>query len=84
MKRRADGRFQKRVTMPDGTYKMLYSRASSERLANKDFTDQLLRLKEKERNSSSFPPLPMSGTPNTGNGYPISTIAKTPPLLMTE
>ena len=54
MKRRADGRFQKRVTMPDGTYKMLYSRASNERLANKDFTDQLLRLKEKERNKLLF------------------------------
>lgn len=54
MKRRADGRYQKRVTLPDGTSKMLYSRASNERLANKDFTDQLLRLKEKERNKLLF------------------------------
>lgn len=54
MKKRPDGRYQKRVTLPDGTSKMLYSRASNERLANKDFTDQLLRLKEKERNKLLF------------------------------
>lgn len=55
MKRRADGRFQKRVTMPDGTYKMLYSRAANERLATKDFNEQLLRIEEKEKDGLLFP-----------------------------
>lgn len=54
MKRRADGRFQKKVTLPDGTSKFLYSKAATERLANKDFTEQLLRLELQSRNKTLF------------------------------
>ena len=50
MKRREDGRFQKRVTLPDGTVKYLYSNASNERLAVKDFNEQMLNLEIKEKN----------------------------------
>lgn len=44
MKRRADGRFQKRITLPDGKSKLLYSSAKSEREAMKDFNRQMLTL----------------------------------------
>lgn len=54
MKRRPDGRFQKRVTLPDGTVKYLFSKASSARLALKDFDEQLLNLKIKEKNRTLF------------------------------
>lgn len=54
MKRRPDGRFQKRVKLPNGKYKYLFSSASSERLAVKDFNDQILRLNTEERNSHLF------------------------------
>ena len=46
MKRRADGRFQKRVTLPDGSLKYLYSSAANERLAMKDFNEQLMNLEQ--------------------------------------
>lgn len=51
MKRRTDGRWQKKVTLPNGKSKILYSSASNEKLAVKDFNEQLmcLKLKEKEK-----------------------------------
>lgn len=54
MKRRADGRFQKRVKLPDGTIKYLFSKAKTEKLAEKDFTQQLLNLEIKEKNRFLF------------------------------
>lgn len=54
MKRRADGRWQKRVTLPDGSVKYLYSNATNERLANKDFNEQLLNFEIKQKNKSLF------------------------------
>lgn len=54
MKRRPDGRFQKKVTLPNGKTKTLYSSASSERLAIKDFNEQLLSYKEKVENNLLF------------------------------
>ncbi len=54
MKRRPDGRWQKRVVLPDKTVKYLYSNASTERLANKDFNEQLLNLEIKQKNKSLF------------------------------
>lgn len=54
MKRRADGRFQKRVTLPDGTLKYLYSSAANERLANKDFNEQLMNIELEAKKKSLF------------------------------
>lgn len=54
MKRRADGRFQKRITLPNGKSKLLYSSASSEREAIKDFNRQMLNLEEEQRNKYLF------------------------------
>lgn len=54
MKRRADGRFQKRITLPNGKSKLLYSSASSEREAIKDFNRQMLSLEAERKNSMNF------------------------------
>ena len=54
MKKRPDGRWQKRVTLPDGTYKYLFSRAKTEQLAQKDFEKQLLNLKDYVKKQSLF------------------------------
>lgn len=54
MKRRPDGRWAKKVKMPDGKYKTFYSSAASERLANKDFNEQLLAYQTKEENNLLF------------------------------
>lgn len=54
MKRRADGRFQKRIILPGGTVKYLYSNASNERLAIKDFNEQMLNFETKEKNKFLF------------------------------
>lgn len=45
MKKRSDGRFQKRITLPNGKTKVLYSAAKSEREAVKDFNRQMLMMK---------------------------------------
>lgn len=54
MKKRSDGRWQKRITLPNGKSKLLYSTASSERLAVKDFNEQMLSLKQEEEDSLLF------------------------------
>ena len=54
MKKRSDGRYQKNITLPSGKKKTLYSTAANERLAQKDFTEQILKLKEKEKNALLF------------------------------
>lgn len=54
MKRRADGRFQKRITLPDGKSKLLYSSAKSEREAMKDFNRQMLTMEAEHIKSMNF------------------------------
>lgn len=54
MKRRADGRFQKRITLENRKSKVLYSSASSEREAIKDFNRQMLALEAEQRNRFLF------------------------------
>ena len=54
MKRRSDGRYQKYITMPNGKPKVLYSSAPNERLAAKDFNEQIMNLKKKKTESVSF------------------------------
>lgn len=54
MKRRADGRFQKRITMSDGKSKVLYSTARTEREAIKDFNRQMLAFEEVKRSKFLF------------------------------
>lgn len=54
MKQRADGRWQKKVTLPNGKIKVLYSAAATERLAMKEFNDKMLKLQIDEENSTLF------------------------------
>lgn len=54
MKRRADGRFQKRITLPNGKSKVLYSSANSEREAVKNFNRQMLTLEAERIKSMNF------------------------------
>lgn len=54
MKRRPDGRWQKRIKLPNGKSKLLYSTASSERLAQKDFNEQMLSLEKEEKDKTKF------------------------------
>ena len=54
MKKRSDGRYCKKVTLPNGKQKYLYSSASSEREANKDFNKQMLALDTEEKEKSKF------------------------------
>lgn len=54
LKRRPDGRFQKKVTLPDGTVKYLYSSAANERLAIKDFNEQLMNIEVETKKKGLF------------------------------
>lgn len=54
MKKRADGRYQKKIKLLDGTTKFLYSSASSERSAMRDFNEQMQKLKQEKQNLSLF------------------------------
>ena len=54
MKRRPDGRFQKKITLPNGKQKTIYSSAANERLAVKDFNEQMLKLVQEEKDSLLF------------------------------
>ncbi len=54
MKRRKDGRWQKKITLPNGKSKMLYSSASSERMAIKEFNDMMLSMKQEATKSHMF------------------------------
>lgn len=54
MKRRADGRFQKRITLPNGKTKYLYSSAKTERAAVIDFNRQMLTLEEERMSKYLF------------------------------
>lgn len=54
MKRRKDGRWQKKITLPNGKSKMLYSSASSERMAIKEFNDMMLSMKQEAIKSHLF------------------------------
>lgn len=54
MKQRKDGRWVKKISLSNGESKYLYSRASSERLAIKDFNEQMLKLEVKVKESALF------------------------------
>lgn len=54
MKKRPDGRYQKRITLPNGKTKLLYSSANTEREAIKDFNRQMLELEETRQRSLNF------------------------------
>lgn len=54
MKKRSDGRWVKKIKLPNGKSKYLYSSASSERLASKDFNEQMMKLEKKEEISQLF------------------------------
>lgn len=54
MKKRADGRYQKKITTLDGKTKFLYSSAKNEREAAKDFNRMLQEIKIKEETGEKF------------------------------
>lgn len=54
MKKRSDGRYQKKVKLPNGKTKILYSSAPNEREANKDFNKQMFAVVESEKNKTKF------------------------------
>lgn len=54
MKKRADGRWQKKITLPNGKSKMLYSSEPSERMAIKDFNEQLMHIEKESTESELF------------------------------
>lgn len=54
MKQRSDGRWVKKVTLPNGKQKYFYSTARTEREAVKDINSQLLSFSEKEEDLHSF------------------------------
>ena len=49
MKKRKDGRYCKKVILPDGSAKYFYSSAKSEREANKDFNRQILQYENNQK-----------------------------------
>lgn len=54
MKQRQDGRWQKKITLPNGKTKVLYSSAATERQAIKEFNEKMLRLELEEKNATLF------------------------------
>lgn len=49
---RKDGRWQKKITLPDGKTKYFYSSEPTERKAEKDITNQILKYEEDKHNSA--------------------------------
>ena len=54
MKKRSDGRYQKRITLPNSKSKLLYSSANTEREAIRDFNRQMLALELEYEKSLNF------------------------------
>ncbi len=54
MKQRPDGRWQKKITLPNGKTKTLYSSASTERQAIKEFNEKMFQLQTDEKNTTLF------------------------------
>ncbi len=54
MKPRKDGRWQKKITLPNGKSKIFYSTAKTEKEAIKDFNKQFLEYSEKSEKGLSF------------------------------
>lgn len=54
MKKRKDGRYCKKIVLPDGTAKYFYSSAKTEREAQKDFNKQMLQYEHIKRQEYSF------------------------------
>ena len=54
MKRRPDGRWMRKITLPDGTKKYFYSSESTEKKALRDIEQQLLAFGEKKSEGSLF------------------------------
>lgn len=54
MQKRKDGRYQKKVTLPNGKTKHFYSVAKNEREAEKDFNKQLLLFEQQNTNKRRF------------------------------
>lgn len=54
MKKRPDGRWQKRITLPNGKSKLIYSTAKTEKMAIQDFNAQMLNLKKEQDNLISL------------------------------
>ncbi|MBQ7055234.1 MAG: site-specific integrase [Oscillospiraceae bacterium] len=54
MKKRPDGRWMRKLTLPDGTKKYFYSSESTEKKAIRDIEQQLLAFSEKKSESSRF------------------------------
>ncbi|MBQ6846799.1 MAG: tyrosine-type recombinase/integrase [Oscillospiraceae bacterium] len=54
MKKRPDGRWQKRITLPSGKSKLLYSSAKTEKAAIQDFNSQMLNLRRESEDSLLF------------------------------
>ena len=54
MKQRPDGRWQKKITLPNGKTKTLYSSASTERQAIKEFNEKMIQLQTDEKNTTLF------------------------------
>lgn len=50
MKRRPDGRWQKRIKLPNGKSKLIYSSAKTEKMAIQDFNAQMLNLNKENEN----------------------------------
>ena len=54
MTRRKDGRWQIRISLPDGSIKYFYSTAKTEKEATKDFNKQLLNFEKKQTAGKTF------------------------------
>lgn len=54
MKKRQDGRYQKKIKLLDGTTKFLYSSAASERAAVRDFNEQMQLLEQEQQRRTNF------------------------------
>lgn len=54
MTRRKDGRWVKKITLPDGSIKYFYSSANSEREATKDINQQFLNFEKNKEAGKAF------------------------------
>lgn len=54
MKKRADGRWVKKITLPNGKTKYFYSSAKTQRDATKDFNKQIIEFEEKDKKGKTF------------------------------
>lgn len=81
MKKRKDGRYVKKIILPDGTAKYFYSTAKNEREAEKDFNKQILSFEQEKAKGKQFKAIAESWNKEYRETIPEITYNKQPRVI---